>query len=194
MVFISEPIRDLNYSFQTVAQYIHYEAIFPNQNFNLKLSGNYLLVVFDADEQKLLFTKRFMVIDHQLKIQGEVVLGLGDIMGRKQEVRFNAIKPDGVVYDQETVFATVLQNRNWNISYHNIIPRMNTSDQFKFDYFGKIQFPAGNEFRFADLRNIRVTAPEIYSVNTFDNGIEVNLLPSERRVDYFLEKRPMETL
>ena len=50
-------------------QYVHYQLILPERNSIPSRSGNYLIKVFqDGDTSKLLFTKRFYVVDQQVTI------------------------------------------------------------------------------------------------------------------------------
>lgn len=45
------------YSESTFVQYIHYRLRLPNENIQLKLSGNYALVVYDKDHPKILISQ-----------------------------------------------------------------------------------------------------------------------------------------
>ncbi len=44
--FPENPIEDYKPSFNTTVNYIHYKLVFPNDRVQLKLSGNYILMVF----------------------------------------------------------------------------------------------------------------------------------------------------
>ena len=61
---VNSYIQDFRYSFNTVQKYTHYTLKFPNENTQLKISGNYEIIVFDESVNKPLFKKRFCVVEN----------------------------------------------------------------------------------------------------------------------------------
>ncbi|HEX7847772.1 MAG TPA: type IX secretion system plug protein domain-containing protein, partial [Chitinophagaceae bacterium] len=59
-------------------RYTHYQAFFPDRNIIPTRSGNYLLKVFlNDDTSKLVFTKRFIVIDNKVSVAAQMAQPLG---------------------------------------------------------------------------------------------------------------------
>src|SRR6056297_1779394 len=57
--YFENQVRDYRTSFNTYYSYTHYTLRLPNEELQLKLSGNYLLVVYrDYDPSQVVFTKR----------------------------------------------------------------------------------------------------------------------------------------
>ena len=44
--FYENPIEDYKSSFNTTVDYIHYKLIFPNDRINIRLSGNYIVIIY----------------------------------------------------------------------------------------------------------------------------------------------------
>ena len=69
-------VRITNYRNSSLAfvRYTHYQAAIPDRNSYPTRSGNYLLKVFlDSDTSKLVFTKRFLVVEVKSSISGQVM-------------------------------------------------------------------------------------------------------------------------
>ncbi|TFH20797.1 MAG: DUF5103 domain-containing protein, partial [Bacteroidia bacterium] len=64
-------IRNGTPSFSTYFNYLHYRLEIPNENTRLMISGNYLLLVYrDGNPEDVVFTKRFMVTESAVNIEG----------------------------------------------------------------------------------------------------------------------------
>ena len=56
-----------------LTRYTHYQAVIPDRNCYPSRSGNYLLKVFrDGDQNKVIFTRRFYVLDEQTRMEASV--------------------------------------------------------------------------------------------------------------------------
>lgn len=71
--FFSNPLEDYNSSFNTVVPYTHFTLTLPNDNVSLKLSGNYLLQVFnDAQPDSAVILQRFSIVEPKVTIQANI--------------------------------------------------------------------------------------------------------------------------
>ncbi|MEL6943412.1 MAG: type IX secretion system plug protein domain-containing protein [Bacteroidota bacterium] len=181
--FTEARIEDTDYSFNTVAPYTHYDLLIPNDDTKLTKSGNYLLIVYDDDTDEVLITRRFMVVDPLLKTRGKISAPVDVSRIRShQEVDFR-VNYEGVKLrnPQKEVRAAVLQNGRWDNAITDISPFFVNRDELIFDYQGKIIFPAGNEFRGLDLRDLRSKTPGVANIERYDESYDVTLLLDRKR-------------
>lgn len=69
-------IRLTTYRISSIAftKYTHYQAVLPDRNCVPSRSGNYILKVFrDGDTSKLIFTKRFLVVEEKASIAAQIL-------------------------------------------------------------------------------------------------------------------------
>lgn len=71
--FFSNPLENYSYSFNTQVSYMHYTLTLPNSNVSMKLSGNYLLEVFnDNNNDSAVISQRLSVLAPKTTIQAVV--------------------------------------------------------------------------------------------------------------------------
>lgn len=182
--YMDDDIDQYNFSFKTNQAFVHYELLLPNDDFQWTKSGNYLLKVYeDEDDQRLVLTRRFVVVDPKVSVNGKVVMpALVSKSKTHQEIDF------AVDYEkfpmrspQQELRAAVLQNGRWDNAYTDLSPNFTRMGSVVFDYQNKIVFPAGKEFRFADIRSFRFGTPSIAIVEEVDGTYEVALNIEEKR-------------
>lgn len=142
----------------TFQPYVHYELEFPNEDMDIKLSGNYLLKVYrDFNEKDLVITIRFMVIDEQVTIESEVK------RGTKTKYRFTSQEVDfSVKHDEYTIpnpytdtKAVILQNNRWDNAIYGLKPLFSNASELQYNYEEENVFSGLNEFRSFDTRSLR---------------------------------------
>lgn len=162
--FPENDIDNYDFSFKTSSIYTNYNFAFPNDDIQLTKSGNYLLKVYeDEDERRLAITRRFMVVDNRVTIVPDVVRP-ADVSKTKthQEIDFFITHEGFEIRNPRTELAvTVLQNGRWDNAITGLVPLFSRPEEQSFDYQDKIVFPAGKEFRPADLRSIQFGTPDI---------------------------------
>ena len=182
--FMDNDIDQYSFSFQTNQDFVHYEVLLPNDDFKWTKSGNYLLKVYeDEDEQRLVITRRLVVVDPKVSVNAKVVVpALVSKSKTHQEIDF------AVDYEkfpmrspQQELKAAVLQNGRWDNAYTDLSPNFTRLGSVVFDYQNKIVFPAGKEFRFADIRSFRFGTPSIAIVEEVNGTYEVALNVEEKR-------------
>lgn len=177
--------RIMNYqnSYNTLQGYSHYVQEFPNQFNSITKSGNYIIKIFN-DEQELLFSRKFIIYEDLLNVQLEIRRSRSfDSLNEKQNIEL-AINY-GNFYLQnpkQNVKVSLIQNGNLKTAIHNINPQYTIGTELIYRYNEETQFWAGNEFYTLDTSNIRitnnsvamVTAGDIYNSHLYTNYARKN--------------------
>ena len=64
--FNDERLRNYSYSINTRVPYLHYWQRFPNKDTQFKVSGNYLLIIYEDKIDYPLLTRRFIVSENKV--------------------------------------------------------------------------------------------------------------------------------
>lgn len=173
-------LMDYSYSVNTRMPYIRYAFKVPR----VSKSGNYLLKVYkNRDENAVVFTKRFMVIENSAVVAAQVVPPTQTEDRRTlQQINTSVNYSNLEVIDPQVQIKVVIrQNQRWdNAKVLNIPTFLNQNSKLiRYEPFeGESTFRAGNEFRFIDLRFIRATGVNVASVK-----VEESLVVADARVD-----------
>ncbi len=152
--FNDERLRNYDYSSNTRIQFLHYWQKFPNQDTRFKISGNYLLVIYEDDIKKPVLTRRFIVSENTAGIEVNDIFP-SDVANirYKQELTVNVITDHLKINNPlEDVTVVALQNEDWNTvrsAKTNIFGR----NVLKFNKLGSFQWFGNAEFREFDIRS-----------------------------------------
>ncbi|MCB9080206.1 MAG: DUF5103 domain-containing protein [Lewinellaceae bacterium] len=191
--FGEENIRDFQFSFKTTVAYTHYTLAIPNNSMRWTKSGNYVLIVYEDEQDRIpAITRRFMVVDQRVEVNAEQVRpSQVSKMRTHQEIDFIVNHERMPLRSpMQEVKAVVLQNGRWDNAITGITPQFSRINTLVFDFQDKIVFPAGKEFRQLDLRSLRTPAGQVQEVYTSRDGNEVMLYKDRARDgDNYLEYR-----
>lgn len=182
--FNEERIRQTDFSFNSLTNYTHHRITLPNEDLNFTKSGNYLLKVYDDEDDKfLILTRRFMVVDPKFIVRAEVVLpSMVNKTKTHQEINF-VVEHKGTRINnpRQEVNVVVMQNGRWDNALKNIKPQFIKPNSLVYDLLDKVVFPAGKEFRFFDLRSLKYRGSGVKAIEEFDDGYDVTLYMDEMR-------------
>lgn len=181
--FGEEDIDNSDYSFNTITLYTHYDLTFPNQDMQILLSGNYLLKVYeDEDDKKLAITRRFIVCDPVTEVNARMIRPSMVSKNRThQELEFTVQHEEFEIRNPRTeLSATVLQNGNWLTAIKNVPPRFTRQEVQQFDQRNKFVFEGLKEYRYADLRGFDVRTSSIHTLEKDKDGVDVYLFTEEK--------------
>ncbi|MDG1724351.1 MAG: DUF5103 domain-containing protein [Bacteroidia bacterium] len=176
-------ITDYKFSTNTYQSYTHYSLNFPKEEMALTKSGNYILKVFrNFDEEDILLTRRFMVVDIQTKISSTIKSAtVPEFRFSHQEVDFSV---NYLGFDIPNPFldvnVTILQNNSWNNAISNLKPQFVNNNELSFNYENENLFPGTNEFRFFDIRSLRFFSNNVIK-KYIDSVQNVVLRPEESK-------------
>ena len=161
------PINRFEYSLDTKVPYVHYTFPLPQ----VKVSGNYLLVVYrNTDQNDIVLSRRFMIFSSLVGIElSDNLLANQPLNRRQQRIDFNvAYKDDAILNPMETVSVVIRQNQRQDNAIRNLKPNFIREAQsiLEYRFFGEENvFDGGNEFRFFDLRSIRFPGQNVARVD-----------------------------
>jgi len=181
--YFEDYIYDYSFSSNTIVPFTHYSLIFPTDDLEPKLSGNYILKVFLENEDSLYFTRRFMIVEPKVSIEGKVKQAtmLQD-RNYKQEVDFS-INTSGyrIVNPYKDLKVIVQQNGRWDNTIADLKPKMIINDKLDYDYDMGNVFDGGNEFRSFDVKSLTYNTDFVKSIENTMTNIEIYLHESERK-------------
>ena len=160
-------------SSMALTRYTHYQAQLPNRDAVPTKSGNYILRVFvNGDTSQVAFTRRFLVVEQGLSVAAQVAQPSSANLFRthqRLQVQVGTQAVD-IRYPQQQVRLTILQNYRWDNRLDNIPPTFVRPDRLQFDNEQQMLFPAGREWRWANLRSFRLLGDRVAKQENTDHG------------------------
>jgi hypothetical protein len=178
-------VNDFLPSFNTKASYTHYALKLPNEDIKFKVSGNYVITIWTADDPgRPVLTKRFFVYEGSspasVTFRRPMKPGTTDTHQQLEISVPVGWLPVTDPYSQVTL--TVMQNGRPDIAHYNFRPDFVGNNRLEFNTLSdNTLFPGGNEFRYFDAKTIRQTRMNVRAIEFVDGFYHVLLLPSEDR-------------
>jgi Domain of unknown function (DUF5103) len=182
--FREDNIDQSAYSFNTTVHYTHYSLLIPTDNLRLKISGNYILTVYNDDPSEIVFTKRFMVVEATpVGITGAVHQATSNTdKFTKQEVDFEIYFNGMRISDaNREIKVVVTQNDRWDNAIRNLKPKFLREGSVDYNYDEQNTFNGGNEFRAFDIKSLIYQSERIRRIDYDTGGYKVFLLDDQKR-------------
>ncbi len=182
--FIENPLDDYAMSFNTTMTYVNYQLRIPNEQVDLKYSGNYILIVYeDQDMEKLVLTRRFHVLEPRVNVGGMVKKATFDpFKGDNQEVDFTIYHPKlRIENPRDEVKVVVMKNRRWDTAIKDLKPLFIKEGELVYDYDKENVFKGGNEYRYFDIRTTRFNGENVFSTTFHRPYFHATLMKDEIR-------------
>lgn len=163
--------RIINYenSYTTLQPYSNYRLTIPNENVRLRVSGNYVLEIYNQ-VGTLQFSRRFVVYRDLVQVAANVKR-VRDYryFNEKQAVHFT-INNSGfpLVNPKREVKVAILQNYHWPTAITNIPPQFTIGNQLVYRYDQETSFFGGNEFLNFDTKDLRAPSVAISRIEFMD--------------------------
>ena len=182
--FDNQRIQESSSSFNCLQIYTHYRLPFPNSTTQLKISGNYMLKIFNEDKE-VVFSRKFIVYENlatvpiQIK-RARTVTNLDSKHNLEFTIKSNVINFQNPLKNIKTV---LLQNGKFNNAINNIKPQFTIGNDLVYKYDTPTQFWAGNEFLYFDNKEIRVASNTISRVDSQKDIYSSYLFTNEARAN-----------
>ncbi len=165
-------------------KYVHYQATVPDRNSAPSRSGNYLLKVFlNNDTAQTAFTKRFVVVNSMTQIAAQVLQGNNATLfrtGQKLQLAIQADKRINTLGPSDIKVA-VLQNQNWQTALFLNQPTIYRGNYFEYSDEGITGFVGLKEFRWLDLRSLRLKSDRMLQLDNRGDTVNVSVKPEASR-------------
>ena len=183
--FSSDQISNIENSFNTLFDFIHYQFNFPTDMSQPTISGNYALIVFEGTDmnnrEAWVLSQRIVMYELQATIRTKV--HASSIIADRythQEIDFDlAYKGFAINDPMNDIHALILQNFDWKRSSQFLKPIFIQPDLLTFDYFsGENTFEGCAEWRFFEVKDVRYQSSQVEHIAQLDDGYHVYLRPA----------------
>lgn len=177
-------IETYGFSRNLYQPFVKYDLSFPNQDVQFSKSGNYILLIYDQDNNdEPLITWRFFVMENYSSI-------VTDIHPASQpRYRYSSHEVDFTIRQQNiqliqpfsTLKVVLTQNQNWSSAITDLVPKFVNGSSLIYDYDEENVFAAGNEFRLIDVRNINYNSISTSHTATINDTLNAFNFPDKSR-------------
>ncbi|MEO6252987.1 MAG: DUF5103 domain-containing protein [Ferruginibacter sp.] len=196
--FTQQRIATYRYSSIALQRYTHYQAILPDRNTSLTMSGNYIVKVFlNGDTSQLAFTRRMLVLEQKASIGGQIVQPFTpQLFKTHQKVQFSAnINGLNTFSAAQQIKVVILQNNRWDNAIRDIKPTFVRGNSLEYSMENTLVFPGGKEWRWLDLRSFRLQSDRVERADYKKASTDIYLFPdadrSAQRYVYFRDLNGM---
>ena len=172
-------IDNYSTSFNTLQTFTHFHLTLPNENLQFKVSGNYLIEIYDSFEE-LVFSRKFCIYQEKASVSAGIHRPQNmDRFTSHQSLHFSITPFQGIFRNPEqNIFVHLLQNRQWDTNLTILKPQYFSGRSLEYRYEAPTQFEGGNEYYFFDTKDLRITGPNISYTNLaqlYETYLNVNI-------------------
>jgi hypothetical protein len=161
----NQRIIDYENSYNTLQPYSNYRLSIPNSNLRLKVSGNYVLEVYN-NYNELQFSRRFVVYQNLVSVGARIKRSRDfEFLNERQVVQFSVNTADvRLVNPKQEVKVAILQNYHWPTALYDIKPQFTLGSELVYKYDQETSFEGGNEYLNFDTKDLRAPSAAISRV------------------------------
>ncbi|MBL7745416.1 MAG: DUF5103 domain-containing protein [Chitinophagaceae bacterium] len=182
--FQSTRITTYRNSSLATTRYTHYQAVIPDRSSTPTRSGNYLLKVFlNNDTSQLLFTKRFLVVESKVAVAAQMLSPFNVQLSRTDQrvhVAVSTVNSQINVLSPQDLKLVVLQNNIWPSAAVVNRPTIYRGNYYEYND-DATTFPAGREWRWVDLRSMRLMSDRVQRIVDTARQIDIYVKPDGER-------------
>ena len=184
--FDYQDIQKYEYSFNTLVSYIHYSIDFPNEDLKILLSGNYLLVVFENhDEEQVVLTRRFWVVENQIVVEGTVKPSNLPVYKKTHQqveltIKYGNLNTNGSNISQY-LNVVIVPNNRWALKREHFQPTFIKDNALVYQYNDSMLFPGYNEYRYFETKSERYKSMNVSTITYRPPYYHFYLFPDQVR-------------
>jgi hypothetical protein len=170
-------------SFNTLQGYTHYSFQIPNQNTRIKISGHFLVTIYNEYDE-ICIQRRIVLHENLVNISTKVVRDRNlENINTKQVVHFSIYHPSLRINNpRQELRVVILQNQDWNFSKKNLQPQFYKKNEMVYNYNDITSFSGGNEFLNFDTKDINGNHVSI-AQTALDSIFHHFLYPTQPRIN-----------
>ena len=178
--FVNEEVDNWRFSTATFVPYTNYYLDIPNRDLSVTISGNYVLVVYEGEEDEdriPVITRRFVVVDNKVGIETKARRPMDVTKVRShQEFDLFVTNEDFPIIDPMlNMTVSVVQNANWNTGVYGLKPRFMVGNKMTIDNTSIVSWPGLKEFRSLDIRSLDIVSNDVEAIQLTNNGTNILL-------------------
>lgn len=182
--FQGSTVEDFANSMGTSVQYTNYLLYFPNEDVQLKVSGNYAVQFYNENNpSKILFTACFSIVESQVDIAASVT-GNTDIDTNQTHQQVSFVinnKNFPITFPQTDLNIWVYQNNRRDNAVTGLQPMSILKNQISYTNNQSLIFPAGNEYRRMEFLSSKYNGMHVQSISFHNPFYNVELMTDRRR-------------
>lgn len=165
----NQRIIEYENSYTTLQPYSNYRLTLPNTQVSMRVSGNYLLEIYN-NTGELQFSRRFVVYQDLTAVAASVRRSRDfEFLMQKQSIQFS-ISPSGIqlINPLKEVKVAIVQNYHWPTARYEIPPQYTVGSELFYRYDQETAFYGGNEYLNFDSSDLRAATAAISRIGMED--------------------------
>ncbi len=188
--FADNKIEDYDQSINTQIEYNHYSFTLPNEDVQLLVSGNYVVNIYEDDEEEPVARACFSIIEPRVAVNVGVSGNTDiDTWESHQQVDFTINYRDYPTRNAvEEFIPVVVQNGRWDNHVSELKPTYMKINQLVYTHNRDLIFEAGNEYRRFEILDEYVPTMRVDRMEFFDPYYHATLFTDEQRTVYLYDQ------
>ncbi|MBR6076999.1 MAG: DUF5103 domain-containing protein, partial [Paludibacteraceae bacterium] len=179
--FVTNEITDADISANTTQQYVHYSLTVPNADVSLKASGNYALIVHEAENpENVVCVFCFYVSEQAVAVLGNVTAETRkEIKKRYQELQFDVLQGRYPMRDASTEMKVMVMQNSRPDTRVWLQPTFISAGKFSYKNNDALVFEGGAEYHSIDFSSRFSYGEGIEKIRFYDPYYHVELMPDD---------------
>ncbi|NDV77783.1 DUF5103 domain-containing protein [Dysgonomonas sp. 511] len=177
-------VDDYSPSLNTTVDYTHFELQIPNNDVGMKLSGNYVVEIYEENyPESTLLTACYSVVDPSLSIGAAVTSNTDiDFNRHHQQLSFTINHPSLNIRDPRSeLFVFVRQNERLDNERVKLMPTYINPGKLVYEHNKNLIFEAGNEYHRFETSSYRYNGMNVGHIEYVRPGYEMDIVANQIR-------------